>query len=362
MPPLEAWEKVFIGSDTFLKDVHNTPNCIGCHGGQPGTDDKVAAHKGVVRDPSADKGGVCANCHGEIAKTSATSLHYTINGYYTILGQRGFDFNDPKKAEIFDRHCTSCHATCGQCHISRPTSADGGLVKEHQVKSIVSLSDTCLGCHGGRVGPEFMGKNPGVPGDVHWTKGINCFKCHNMTQFHGDGTLYAHRYDGKPAPSCLDCHPDAAPGKGQVMQHNIHGDKLDCRVCHSAGAYKSCWNCHVGLDKEGLPYRKLDPSVLTFKIGKNPNPTPDRPWEYVLVRHIPVPADIFGYYGDNMLPNWASVPTWKYATVHNIQKITPQNKDCKNCHGHPELFLTEKDVDPAELEANRAVIVTEIPK
>ncbi len=145
------------------------------------------------------------------------------------------------------------------------------------------------------------------------------------------------------------------------MQHNLHGNKVDCRVCHSAGAYKSCWNCHVGLDDEGLPYRKLDPSELTCKIGKNPLKSEERPWDYVLVRHIPVPEDIFGFYGEGYLPDWDSVPTWKYATVHNMQKKTPQNESCNSCHGKEELFLTEKDVAPEELEANRAVIVTEIP-
>lgn len=360
---MEAWEKVFLGDDVFLKSIHETPNCIGCHGGQPDTDVKTAAHEGVVRDPSAHLDGVCSYCHADITQTAATSLHYSLNGYHTILAERGYDFGDPENVEIFDIHCSGCHATCGQCHISRPDATGGGLVKAHQVKAVVSLTDTCLGCHGGRVGPEFLGQNEGVKGDVHWQKlGMNCFQCHNVTQYHGDGTEYAHRYDGKPVPSCLDCHPTAAAGQGDVMQHNIHEDKLDCHVCHSAGAYKSCWNCHVGLDEEGLPYRKLDPAEMTFKIGRNPDQSPDRPWEYVLVRHIPVTEDIFSYYGDNFLPTWSALPTWKYATPHNIQKDTPQNASCDSCHGHTELFLTEDDVAPEELAANQSVIVTDVPQ
>ena len=56
-----------------------------------------------------------------------------------------------------------------------------------------------------------------------------------------------------------------------------------------------------------------------------------------------------------------ALPTWKYATPHNIQRNTPQNQECNNCHGQTDLFLTADDVDPDELEANKDVIVTEIP-
>jgi thiosulfate/3-mercaptopyruvate sulfurtransferase len=48
--------------------------------------------------------------------------------------------------------------------------------------------------------------------------------------------------------------------------------------------------------------------------------------------------------------------------VHNIQRVTPQNQECNNCHGQVELFLTDVDVDPDELEANRDVIVSEVPE
>ena len=56
-----------------------------------------------------------------------------------------------------------------------------------------------------------------------------------------------------------------------------------------------------------------------------------------------------------------ALPTWKYATPHNIQRTTPQNQECNNCHGQADLFLAADDVDPDELEANKDVIVTEIP-
>jgi thiosulfate/3-mercaptopyruvate sulfurtransferase len=117
----------------------------------------------------------------------------------------------------------------------------------------------------------------------------------------------------------------------------------------------------VGKDDQGLPYRKTDPTQFEFKIGLNPQQSEERPWEYVLLRHAPVARDTFAYYGENLLPNFDAVPTWKYTTPHNIQRITPQNQECNNCHGQADLFLTADDVLPDEMEANSAVIVTEIP-
>jgi hypothetical protein len=359
---VEAWEKVLVDDEDFLSSVHNTPNCIGCHGGAPETTDKAMAHDGVVNDPTLTNAEICSTCHSEQTELVSTSLHYNIQGYKTAMVQRGMDFGDPAAQEAFDNHCAGCHATCGECHVSRPRATDGGLIAGHEFKKVASITNTCLACHGGRVGPEYQGKNEGIKGDVHWFKGgMPCITCHTVADFHGDGTEYAHRYDGPASPSCLDCHEDVAGGLDGVEQHATHGEEVACQVCHSAGEYKSCYNCHVGLDDKGLAYFKTDESEMTFKIGRNPLQSEDRPWEYVLVRHVPVTRDTFAFYGEDMLPDFDALPTWKYAAVHNIQRITPQNQECNSCHGQAALFLTEDDVLPDELDANRGVIVREIP-
>ena len=359
MPPLEAWEKVFVG-DEFLVSVHNVQNCIGCHGGVEGVDDKDAAHEGRVRDPLEDSERVCGICHVDATEHAATSLHQNLTGYQTALTARGADFTDPHMEEAFDNHCSDCHTTCGQCHISRPTAMGGGLLKEHEVKEVASMKDTCMACHGARVSNEYQGKNEGVEGSVHWLEeGMSCFECHETSQYHGDGTEYAHRYDGAPSVDCLECHEEAAPDQSEILDHKIHADKVDCTVCHVSGPYKSCYNCHVGLDEKGLPYYETDDSQMTFKIGRNSLQSDDRPWDYVLVRHVPVVQDTFAFYGDDLLPSFDNVPTWKYATPHNIQRVTTQNENCDSCHGNADLFLAADDVDPEELAANAAVIVEE---
>ena len=68
------------------------------------------------------------------------------------------------------------------------------------------------------------------------------------------------------------------------------------------------------------------------------------------------------YYGDDLFPDFDAVPTWKYATPHNIQLNTPQNESCDACHGNSELFLTEEDIRAEESGANKDVIVNEFPE
>ena len=84
----------------------------------------------------------------------------------------------------------------------------------------------------------------------------------------------------------------------------------------------------------------------------------NRPEKFVVVRHIPVDKGTFAYYVDNGLSNFDGLPTWKYATPHNIRKKTPQNKTCNSCHGNTDLFLLEKDVEADYKYANKDVIVS----
>ena len=93
-----------------------------------------------------------------------------------------------------------------------------------------------------------------------------------------------------------------------------------------------------------------DGSVLAVTAGESDT-----------VRHVPIDQEAFAYYGEDLLPNFDAVPTWKYATPHNIQLNTPQTETCDACHGNAELFLSADDVLPEELEANKDVIVEEIP-
>ena len=77
---------------------------------------------------------------------------------------------------------------------------------------------------------------------------------------------------------------------------------------------------------------------------------------------VPAAADNFAFYGENLQPNFNKLPTWAYATPHNIQRKTAQNESCTTCHSKPNLFLTADKVAKNELEANKSVIVDKLPK
>jgi len=359
---LEVWEKVNVSDPEFFETLHARYGCIACHGGTPGTDNKNIAHEKLVRDPS--QGQACDTCHAQTVEIQSDSLHADLEGYFTVLQARSDQAHWDQLMVGFELHCTECHATCGQCHVSRPTFLEGGLAAGHQFKGTPSMNLSCTACHGSRVEDEYKGQNEGIRGDVHWTKqGMTCFQCHTGDELHGTMGDRNHRYDGPQEPSCTspDCHEDIGGENDEIAQHtDTHLTKLSCQTCH-AQPYKHCYSCHVQKDEHGTPYFKTDESQVFVKIGYNPRKSDERPWEYVALRHVPVDRDTFAYYGDNLLPNYDALPTWTYATPHSIAKKTPQNQSCDACHGNPDVFLTADDVAPDELEANKDIIVTKIP-
>ena len=160
---------------------------------------------------------------------------------------------------------------------------------------------------------------------------------------------------------CEDCHYEVWLVTGENPQHEQHLSDLSCQVCHSV-AYKNCYDCHVALDEEDQPCRTSEPSQILFKIGYNPLRSSDRPYEYVVLRHVPTCVTTCEYYGGDLFPDFNAVPTWKYATPHNIQLNTPQNESCNACHMNSDIFLTEDDISIEERKANENVIITEFPE
>lgn len=373
---MEVWEK-FQVSEAFLADTHGQLGCTICHGGRDEVLTKQEAHDtdepySFVADPSTGDAPACKDCHEDIAANNQASVHTTQSGYMTMFKRRiGSDVVPENIVNMFERHCAECHTSCGQCHISRPNSVQGGFLGGHEINRTPSQSFNCTACHGSRVGDEYRGRNEGIRADLHWAPGgMLCFDCHTGMELHGDGTTPDTRYEVADAPECIDCHGDIL--EDGADHHEIHSSPssgsptLACQVCHSM-PYKNCYNCHVGIEERGLEH----PSRIDFRIGRNPIKSDTRPWDYVLVRHAPIAPTSFDDWEPGALTNYTSEPTWKYASPHNIRVETPQNEGCDACHGHAELFLTEAYIDSLiaegvmfseEIEANQGVIVTDIPE
>ncbi len=357
---MEGWEKVFVSNQEFAETIHGEMGCIACHGGDGATDDKETAHSGIRKEPIAAE--ACDQCHTDV-HNDANSLHSTLEGYDTVLKMRASEETWAFiQEEAFGNHCESCHTSCGQCHVSRPTTAGAGLSAGHEFKKVPPMNLTCTGCHGSRISDEYKGGNEGIPADLHWTKqGMSCFECHTADEVHGNLDPEAnHRYDGPQTPGCdsADCHPDVTDD-GTVPGHDAdHLATMACETCHAA-EYKQCYSCHVQKSEDGIPYYKIEPSVMDIKIGYNPIQSEDRPWKWVVLRHVPVDPDTFAYYGDNLFPNFDNRPTWVYATPHNTQMRGPQAATCNSCHDNKDVFLTKDDLLDYEIKANESVIVSE---
>ena len=108
-----------------------------CHGGNGNEERFECAHVGVNTSPSADVNGICAQCHQEATETYGKSLHYTVRGFANSLIEFSGDPNaldNPHEGlgEVFNLNCMNCHATCGECHVSRPSGYAGGLIDKHK--------------------------------------------------------------------------------------------------------------------------------------------------------------------------------------------------------------------------------------
>lgn len=323
--------------------------------------DREAAHTDMNPRPSNAPQGVCASCHGEITDTFVTSIHYTIKGMANffdrlvcpgVLEEEGNGFKT-----AFDKNCYKCHASCGSCHVSRPVAYGAGLQAEHLFAKTPPMDESCFGCHGARNAGEFMGV-VGYTKDVHFDMGMHCNDCHPVNNFHGTGEVEQNMYEAG-LPSCTDCHDQVLSADTSVGAHRQHGDDLNCQACH-ASANNNCFSCHATKEPNGTVVGVAGEMRLMFKIGLNPNPTEERPYKYISLRHIPTVIDTFSSLeGD--LPNYHEVPNWKYSPTHNIQRVTMQNETCNSCHGNEYIFLREQDLRDDDSEANRDLVVTKIP-
>jgi thiosulfate/3-mercaptopyruvate sulfurtransferase len=387
-------------------------DCTSCHGGEVSANSRAAAHAtGFVATATAE---TCSTCHPTIVASSAAGLHTNLGGYNTILMQRGFDMSDPTSAARFEQQCTKCHTAvgtgasaataCGQCHISVPATAGGGLISGHGFNKTPSMDNNCTACHGSRVKDEYYGLNNAllarnkvvfaadspwggtfqlVP-DVHKTAGLTCMNCHSDVsqsgdEMHGVGHPLldqGDRFDVTSAPQCIDCH-GGATFDGISLHTTAHLGSMDCQVCHAL-PYKNCFSCHTDVTTEGLGFYRingedptlaarqvLDPAaapdgLITFRVGNNPRFGEPGRKQYSVLRHVPVDKDVFQYSGvnvvDGIIPptdsdpatvDMGSLSTWKYATPHTIARSTPIAAACDNCHGadYSKYWLTDPQVD-----------------
>jgi len=360
---LEPYEKIYVAK-AFLETTHGQIACVNCHGGNPDDSDWQTAHEGLVKDPTyPDPEAACGECHPDISASAPASRHYTIapliQSIMTRVGSSAPAKVQKAMAVAGQRHCSQCHASCGQCHVSRPEYVNGGFLAQHRFQKTPPMETTCASCHGGRIFGEFTGLNRKIAADTHYEDAeMSCMDCHEADQMHAAAEAGVTRHQSARRPRCDACHPEAAAEDSQQPAHRIHRRKVACQVCH-AQPVKQCYGCHVGTDDKGIAYYKCRKTELDFKIGRNPQPSAQRPYNFTVQRHPPIVPQTFDYYRPGALVAFAQSPTWKECAPHSIQRITVQNKACNNCHGNRDLFLDKNDMADWEVAANVAVVVSD---
>lgn len=342
--PAESQYKAYLVNPKIINtDPHFADGCASCHRGDEKAASREKAHIGLVKKPSSDL-TVCGQCHDKIVKTYKDSLHFTTEGFRNGVSGR-FSSKEKKifNDKVFERSCRSCHASCGDCHVSSPKigGISTGLLKGHE---FVPKDDgkTCATCHGGRVYPEFTG-DFGGQADVHYQKGMTCLNCHNKAELHGTGTLYASKTDVREKPSCANCHK---PGSEQTdkarSSHVQHKDRVSCYACHSGGSYTNCYDCHIGKGATPKP---------GFYLGRNPK---DKKTVTTL-RLVPAVRDTFLSAGISQ-ENYDALPNYWAAPTHNIKKRTDRTRSCEVCHKDKQHFLTKEMLIPGGSKANNLLI------
>lgn len=383
IPHIQPYDRVFLGGNGFVAfkyGTHGKLSCVSCHNGVDDTADKQLAHsQDFIAKPSHDPESKCGTCHAEIVARTKNSLHQQGWGQKSMVVLRsgldnvpdGFDQLSEVMKEGYNSNCATCHASCGDCHVNRPAAGGGGLYNGHNFLKKPNMRDHCTTCHSSRGAHAYFGIAVGTVPDVHLTKfGFDCMHCHNKDEIHGDGNIYDQRYKMPLKPECTDCHAHVAQSN---KFHTFHMDTFSCNVCHSQN-YNNCGSCHVGGDGARIP------SHQKFKIGMNPLHDIKPTFKYALLRESPMAPDSWSNYGTPSLNNFDVRPTYKYATPHNIVKITSRTgyKDAtsgqwvtftncaEGCHisknndgtyNNKEIYLFDEDLLDWEKEANRNVIV-----
>jgi thiosulfate/3-mercaptopyruvate sulfurtransferase len=213
----------------------------------------------------------------------------------------------------------------------------------------------CGDCHS--PSDDYLGNIEGNQPDVHWTQAkMTCMDCHSEATVHGVEPGGSNANAAPATRSCESCHPEAVSGHSDIRQHDLHYDKVACWVCH-AQSYQNCYDCHVQRKDTGELSRKPGRVEMGFKIGRLPGTNAQGQPLYGLVNHVPVTRDSYAILGDNLLPHFDDVPTWKPTTPHNILRRTKQNARCEACHESGDLWLQSSDLEPGDAKANLSVVV-----
>ena len=241
-------QAVLIESDE-VHSLHGRLGCVTCHAGNGETDDKDAAHEGLIVNPSdyehADR--ICLVCHESVRND--VPEHHVHTPHARIL--QGVH----EKIEVCS--CSNCHGPVahGVAPVGSHKELGDYCIHCHEDRDVPQERLKCAGCHIGphdvtldcetcHISTETWGKtelsvHPMELNGRH--KELHCFECHTWPNF-GDLTGY----------TCVNCH---------TPPHELRSEQCaSCDLCHTDGGdwgeidesrfdHTRIWPYHVGVHK-----------------------------------------------------------------------------------------------------------------
>lgn len=378
--------------------------CGMCHVAVPDTAGGrlVKGHR-FYKTPSTDEN--CTACHGSRVKDEYYGQNgalYVRNRTYnaTLAAQDPFA-GAPITADVHKQGAMGCEA----CHYAAEMHGNG--VTAGVDRYGITGTPQCTDCHtpSTSVGLHTSGHLAAMDCRVcHSQQYKSCFGCH--TQETAAGTGYFTNNDADPTRATRPATAAAysattkytrnqAVAVGTATFKALLSDHLGCPP--PGGANPAAWaatttyaakqcvlvstTVYVSLVAANLnnapatspsAWAAYDAATLwvadlpsgdalmTFRVGKNPKfgSEPSQK-KYAVLRHVPVDGRTFEYTDEGtkvtgLIPNLAALPTWKYATPHNIARVTPittapaGGTSCQNCHqaaGYARFWLTDPVAD-----------------
>jgi nitrate/TMAO reductase-like tetraheme cytochrome c subunit len=104
-----SYKKWLVDAEFLDEDPHGSDlSCVECHGGNPEGENWEERHAELKKDPTYPDPQSCGDCHEEIVEGDESTPHINLSQFKE-----------------------NANVSCGQCHVSRPTSQGGGLIEGH---------------------------------------------------------------------------------------------------------------------------------------------------------------------------------------------------------------------------------------
>ncbi len=263
-----------------LSSSHNplVTGCFSCHGGNPFTTNKKAAHKTLIPIPgnlsNAPRSCGTANCHPDIVNRVNKGLMATLSGMINVdryvFNEQNTPDGDATLATIHhsaaDEHlknlCVRCHlgnektvtgpvsdesrgGGCLACHLNYSKEAetvhirhtqqpeDTSWLMQHPSIDLKVTNNHCFGCHSrsGRISTNYEGWHETTfrPADVVGKPDFRVVEQSRVFTKVQDDVHHAAGMD------CIDCHTSyELMGDGKTYQHQENQQDVACTDCHTA--------------------------------------------------------------------------------------------------------------------------------